>query len=341
MHKFYAKPNRLIEDITDTVPYDEIIKRLEYLLDEYASNIPRRFLENWDQVSLYNPKGSVTNANALLIEANDGAYDVGNKLNDLTGKEWTKFTCSWFIFNALPSDLKQEKNLELGIEEHPATFSPTMISDFIGFFTKEGMNVFDPFLGIGTTIEAANRLNRNGFGTEINPKYFDICIKRFPNQVDQIRNISAESINSTLFPIMDFSISSPPYWDVLNRSTKDFHSTRKSKGLDLKYSDNDDDLGNVADYDVFIQRLTEVYRRTSELMRPGSYLVVVTKNVKKKGKLYPIAWDLATHMGKFLELKDEKIWIQDKVGLAPYGYPYSWAANILHHYCLVFQVPVL
>ena len=40
----------------------------------------------------------------------------------MTGKEWTKFTCSWFIFNALPSDLKEEREVTIETESHPATF---------------------------------------------------------------------------------------------------------------------------------------------------------------------------------------------------------------------------
>ena len=59
--------------------------------------------------------------------------------------------------------------------------------------------------------------------------------------------------------------------------------------------------------------------------------------IKKGGKFYPLAWDIAKLLSHKYELKDEKIWIQDKVGLAPYGYPYSWTANILHHYCIILR----
>lgn len=338
MHRFFAKPNREIVDVTHMVDQSHLKAHLERLKREYGTNIPKVYLDNWAEVALYNPKGNLDEANALLIDPNLGAYDLGNKLNDLTGKEWTKFTCSWFIFNALPADLKKEKSLDLGIEEHPATFSPTMITEFIKFFTKEGMTVFDPFLGIGSTIEAAVRTNRIGFGTELNPKYYNVCIKRFPSLTKNIFNINAELISEIKLPQIDFSISSPPYWDVLNRSTKDFHTSQTEKGFDLKYSEANDDLGNIEDYDLFINKLASIYIETSKKMRKASYLVIITKNVKKKGKLFPIAWDLSRQLSDYLELKDEKIWIQDKVGLAPYGYPYAWAANILHHYCLIFQV---
>ena len=72
-------------------------------------------------------------------------------------------------------------------------------------------------------------------------------------------------------------------------------------------------------------------------MKDGGYIVVIVKNVKKDGKFYPLAWDLARRLSEKFELKDERIWIQDKVALAPYGYPYSWTANILHHYCLILR----
>ena len=122
--------------------------------------IPSIYKENWNRVKLYQPAGIVEKAQAILLNINDGAYDLRNKINNLTGKEWTKFTCSWFIFNALQSDLQEERAVTKETQAHPATFSPTMISDFINFFTKEGDIVLDPFAGIGSTLVACKRNNR-------------------------------------------------------------------------------------------------------------------------------------------------------------------------------------
>ena len=74
------------------------------------------------------------------VSAKDKALskkDDRNKLNDLTGKDWLKFTKSWFIFDALASDLKEEQRVTKDSKQHPATFSPTLIEEFIGFFTKK------------------------------------------------------------------------------------------------------------------------------------------------------------------------------------------------------------
>ena len=334
---FYSKPKRKIEPVQD----DEINRlakaRLDFIFQNKKELIPSYFLQRWDEVALFNPTGNVNKANAILINPEDGAYDLGNKINDLTGKEWTKFLSSWFIFNALPSDLKQEKDLDPHIEDHPATFSPTMISDFIRFFTKEGMTVLDPFCGIGSTMEACRRTNRIGYATELNPKYYNLILKRTPEFAENIFNCDAALIPSLGFNNIDFCISSPPYWDILNRSTKDFEANRERRNLDVHYSEADLDIGNISDYDTFLDKLAQIYFNIYRVLRKNAYVVIIIKNVKKGGQMYPLAWDLARILSKKYVLKDEKIWIQDKVGLAPYGYPFSWSSNIIHHYCLILR----
>jgi DNA modification methylase len=136
---------------------------------------------------------------------------------------------------------------------------------------------------------------------------------------------------------IDFCISSPPYWDILNRSTKDFEAKRIKRSLDVKYSDTEKDLGNISDYELFMDKLAQIYINIYDVLRTGAYLVIIIKNVKKGGVMYPLAWDLASRLSKKYVLKDEKLWIQDKVGLSPYGYPHTWAANIIHHYCLILR----
>ena len=138
-------------------------------------------------------------------------------------------------------------------------------------------------------------------------------------------------------PEIDFSISSPPYWNMLNRSTRDFRKLRTKSNLDYKYSVDGHDLGNITEYDEFLNRVSNIYLTMYDILKQGGYLIVIVKNVKKGGKLYPLAWDLARSLSKKYVLKDEKIWLQDEIGLAPYGYPFSWVSNILHHYCLIVR----
>ena len=99
------KANREITPVENEELQIKAKQRISEILSDERVYIPRRFRESSEKLSLYNPKGVLEKANALLLEGDDGAYDLGNRLNDLNGKEWTKFTCSWFIFNALHSDL--------------------------------------------------------------------------------------------------------------------------------------------------------------------------------------------------------------------------------------------
>jgi hypothetical protein len=107
--------------------------------------------------------------------------------------------------------------------------------------------------------------------------------------------------------------------------------------LDIQYSDAPEDLGNIHDYDEFLSKLIEIYVSLKPLLKPRAYLTVIVKNVKKGGKIYPLAWDLARILGETYTLKDEKIWCQDDIRLAPYGLGSAWVSNTFHHYCLQFR----
>jgi DNA modification methylase len=47
--------------------------------------------------------------------------------------------------------------------------------------TKEGEIVYEPFGGSGTTLIAAEQLNRRCYAIEIEPKYCDVIIQRWEN----------------------------------------------------------------------------------------------------------------------------------------------------------------
>lgn len=333
----YFRDKKVIKPIESKESNQQAQGKLSDIYKNRNGNIPEYFLDNWDKVALYHPAGDVDKANAIIINPEDGAYALNNKLNDLTGKEWTKSVCSWFRFNALQSDLKEERRIAPDSQDHPATFSPTMIEDFVRFFTKRGQNVLDPFCGIGSTLVACKRSGRIGYGIELNKKYFEICLRRVPEFRDKIFNHNTENINQLNLPEMDFSISSPPYWNMLNRSTGNYRSVRTKGDLDYKYSGDELDLGNIIDYDEFLVRVSNIYLSIYDILKDGGYLIVIVKNVKKGGKLFPLAWDIAKSLSSKYSLKDEKIWMQDEISLAPYGYPFSWVSNILHHYCLILR----
>jgi len=316
--------------------------KIQNLLKIFADKLPKKILKNSKHVKLFHPDGNLAKAESLLINPNEGAFSLKNKLNELTGKEWIKFTSSWFIFNAVRSDLKEERNItekfKLNSDDHPATYSPTMISEFISFFTKSKDTIIDPFCGIGATLVACDRTKRKGIGIEINKKYFKISKARTKQKVINGNSKEIDKIlTKNKIKNINFCITSPPYWNVLHRSTGNYKEKRLNKNLDVKYSTNHSDIGNIEDYEIFIDELFSIFLKLKDFMKKNAYLVVILKNVKKGGKNYPLAWDFAKKMSSIYTLRDEKIWCQDKVSLSPYGYPFAYTTNIHHHYCLVFR----
>jgi 16S rRNA G966 N2-methylase RsmD len=264
-----------------------------------------------------------------------------NKLNDLDSKTWLKFQKSWFIHN--PPARKK------GVLQHPAKFPETMAREFIEFFTKRGQAVLDPMAGTGSTLVAALRAGRASYGIELNPRYAEIARQA----VDEERrtlgaaaaDLKAEVITGDAaraaalgLPVIDYVLTSPPYWDMLHaRGAETQKKRRLAPDLDVFYSDDPDDLGNVHDYEAFLGRLVAIYAGLKPLLRERAYLTIIVKNVKKGGKIYPLAWDLGRELGKVYALKDEKIWCQDNQSLAPYGLGSAWVSNTFHHYCLQFR----
>ncbi len=264
-----------------------------------------------------------------------------NRLNNLDPKTWLKFQKSWFVHNPPP----RRKD----VLTHPAKFPETLAQEFIEFFTKKGGTVLDPMMGTGSALVAALRAGRHAVGIELNPKYFKIARQILADEQAALGR-PARKLTLTLFncdaaraaqltlPPIDYVLTSPPYWDMLHaRGAETQKKRRGTPGLDVVYSDDPRDLGNIRDYDEFVERLAQIYEALHPHLKPRAYLTIIVKNVKKGGRIYPLAWDLARRLSRTYALKDERIWMQDNQRLAPYGLGNAWVSNTFHHYCLQFR----
>ncbi|MFH1978639.1 MAG: site-specific DNA-methyltransferase [Candidatus Aenigmatarchaeota archaeon] len=73
----------------------------------------------------------------------------------------------------------------LGIENHPCVYPVTMIERIIKMSTNKNDWVLDPFVGSGTTLIAAKRLERNSIGYELDNKFKKMIIQRIDNETSQ------------------------------------------------------------------------------------------------------------------------------------------------------------
>lgn len=259
-----------------------------------------------------------------------------NKLNELSGRNWIKFTKTWFMLRSSARDKKIY---------HPASFPEELAHNFITFFTKSGDWVLDPFVGSGSSLIAAKVLNRNAIGVELYSKYVKIAEERLtlvPDNNSRIfirlgdaRNL-IQIFNEEGYHKVDFCITSPPYWNQLKRNNKR-QRRRAQSGLDTNYGSKSNDLGNIDDYDDFLKEQELVFDQVFQVTREYGYLVVVTNNVYVDGRIWPLAFDTFKCLSKKWVPKDERIWCQNDKSLYPFGIFNTYVGNRAHHYCLIFQ----
>ncbi len=310
-----------------------------------------------------------------------------NRLNNLTGTEWIKFTKSWFICDS--HRYHRNKATEL----HPARFPEEMVAEFLLFFTKRGEWVLDPFCGSGATLVACLEQERNGVGIELSEKYVEVSRRRLVQQnrdtgawviQGDAREVDSPEVWESLtprpsllagegessgtpgvsplarpkeapagatdetpgaaggtLPQFDFLLTSPPYFDMLHHprgGVKSKHQERIEAGLDQVYSPHAQDLGNVGDYEQFIESLGEVFDRCRAVVKPERYMVVVVQNLRAPGgEVLPLAWDLGRRISRTWLFQGERIWCQNSKRLGIWGYPTVFVPNYHHHYCLIFR----
>jgi DNA modification methylase len=66
-------------------------------------------------------------------------------------------------------------------KNHP-TMKPLPVMIWCLDFLPNGVDVFDPFLGSGSTLVACERTKRNGYGIELDPKYVDVILDRLEKE---------------------------------------------------------------------------------------------------------------------------------------------------------------
>ena len=65
------------------------------------------------------------------------------------------------------------------LASHPTVKPVTLVADAILDCTARGEAVLDQFAGSGTTILAAEKVGRVGFGIECDPRYVDVTVQRW------------------------------------------------------------------------------------------------------------------------------------------------------------------
>ena len=118
---------------------------------------------------------------ARVLVWHKGFAQAGNGLGGAS--TWEPVLCLDVKKATLPDDhLHFGTDREPGLREgHPCPKPVKLFAHLIQHLTTG--NIYDPFLGSGTTLIAAEKTGRICYGMEIDPKYCDVIIKRYADYV--------------------------------------------------------------------------------------------------------------------------------------------------------------
>lgn len=270
---------------------------------------------------------------------------TGNHINCLTPKEWLKSQIGVWQFFYERRDVRDK-------EIHPATFPISLSKKVIELFTHKGELVLDPFVGSGTTLVAAQDIDRNAAGFDLQKKYIDICKKRLSDTrlmssskqlavVGDARDIAPYLQNESVSLIW----TSPPYANLLNRPRKNKSRRDRDNGQLGKveqYSQDPNDLGTL-ELEEYTKVMGDIFEKLLPLLKPKAHCVINVPDMWWENKRITIHIALVEELRKRgYELRNIIIWDRTNVvnGVGIFGWPSNYITmGVTFEYLLDFWKP--
>jgi SAM-dependent methyltransferase len=203
---------------------------------------------------------------------------------------------------------RQSRKLPAEFQDQDLRYTEELVATFLRQYTRPGDVVLDPFAGYGTTLIAAEAMDRVPYGVEFDARRVDYI----RSQVQQAANVihgDSRQLLRYLIPTCDFSITSPPF---------------------MAQGDPEDPFTNYtvtgAGYVAYLRDLVRIYEQVGQLVKPGARVVLEVSNLKGPAGVTTLAWDVARELAAVLHFEGEVV-----IGWDTYGYGYD------HSYCLVFS----
>ena len=296
-------------------------------------------------------------------------YDPRNRLNDLSGSEWTHFLNSvelegdeynvgrlnnlseeeWAIASAPVWDTHYPTNGPKSDahrirKQHPSPKPPALMKRLIEFFTKKGGRVLDPFVGVGGTLLACSMTGRHGIGIDLSQEYLEVYhqasaeLDLEPQTVfcGDARNLGNLLADAKPF---DLVLTDPPYGDMLSRKRSGDRKKRTGDDRPTPFTESLDDLGNMPP-SQFYESLKTVIVQAMQYLKPKGYVIIFCKDLQPTEKYHNmIHADVVETLADVenLRFRGYKIWYDKSLKLYPFGYPYAYVSNQLHQFSLIFR----
>jgi len=269
----------------------------------------------------------------LYVVSTNGIKD---RFNQLGGAKWLQHSFS--IWRDTP------KNAEELALDHPAIFPISLAERLIDIYTdKKDAVVLDPMVGSGSVVIAALKKGRKAIGVDLSKEYIQLAKNRLATHYKEFSNkenyqlVVGDALDLDKYVKLDsvkLCVTSPPYWNILNeKRTADQKES-------VRYSNKKKDLGNLHDYDKFLNSLKSVFAKVYDSLQSNGFCAVIVMDIRKKSRFYPFHADITNKLSELgFKLRDIIIWDRQKEynNMKPLGYPYSFIVNKVHEYILIFE----
>ncbi len=155
--------------------------------NSYPGKWPNRFRDAWERILQFN-KNKKFNMyqEAVMVPIGDWAKSRLRKLSEKdkirdesrVGSGFGKNISNWVGREKVYPTNVIHLATECSNKNHSAAFPEGLPEWFIKLFTVKGDTVLDPFMGSGTTIFVAQKMERNAIGIEIVPEYYRMVEER-------------------------------------------------------------------------------------------------------------------------------------------------------------------
>jgi len=281
----------------------------------------------------------------LTIECARACECKPSHINCLTAKEWLKSQLGVWQFFYEKRDIRKK-------DLHPATFPISLAKRVIELFTHEGELVLDPFVGSGTTLLAAQDLNRNAVGFDLQSPYIDLCRARLVNGglfnrakqfavQDDALHVSNYLDDNTVKLIW----TSPPYANLLNRKRQNKSRRERKNDQYMKveqYSQDPRDLGTMA-LEQYTKAMGDIYESLLPLLQPKGHCVINVPDMWWENRRITLHVSLIEELrSRGYELRNTIIWdrtnIVNSIGI--FGWPSNYITmGTTFEYLLDFWKP--
>lgn len=332
----YEEKNKIArEQYKNAIPFLEVYESSEGL------NFPDWVLEKIKSARIFG------DSKQMIIFPDGEKYQINNPLNNLSGAKWLNFTTS--VFSTFYATNGKDSYAHEIRKIHPSPKPPQLMKEIIEFFTKENELVFDYFMGVGGTLLGAGLSKRKAFGIELNKKYIDaykqaakeIGVEVFTTKCDDCLEI-LNNKNKMQSLLKDEKISlvllDPPYANMMSKE-KTGGDIAIYGNTATPFTNDGRDFGNITQ-EEFYERLKKSVELILPYMKKHGYIVIFIKDLQpNKKELNLLHADIIEKLNEIpnLNYKGLRIWADRSAKLFPYGYPFSFVANQIHQYILVFR----